>query len=363
VGQLKEVEYIEQVVVTMDQMNEEQFRHATEFFSVLPQDPRILWHDGPRMRKLVSELEENGLAIGEQGKGRGTWFAFGYVLATNRAKAIALHDCDILNYDRTLLARLCYPVANGNLGYEYCKGYYARYGKQLYGRVTRLFVTPLIRALMKLVGSHPILSYLDSFRYPLAGEFAISVDLAQSNRIPANWGLDIGMLTEVYRNASLKRVCQVDLVENYEHKHRPLSPHDPTKGLMKMSVDIADSILRTLGSEGVEMSQAFFRTLTTVYERSAEDSIRSYSDDAAINQLKFDRHGEALAVETFRKALQVAAQNFLEDPHGVVLIPNWNRVAAAIPDFLDSFSNVVEADHQSAREGVSAQTPSRRFPG
>jgi glucosyl-3-phosphoglycerate synthase len=238
------------------------------------------------------------------------------------------------------------------MGYEYCKGYYARYRDQLYGRVTRLFVTPLIRSLIKVTGGHPILDYLDSFRYPLAGEFAVTADLAQTNRIPANWGLEIGMLTEVYRNASLKRICQVDLIENYDHKHRSLSPKDPTKGLMKMSIDIADSILRTLGTEGVLMGRAFFSTLTTVYERLAEDTIKSYNDDALINQLEFDRHGEIQAVETFRKALQVASENFIDDPHGVILIPNWSRVIAAIPDFLDRLQEGVDADNEAIRSEV-----------
>ena len=36
----------------------------------------------------------------------------GYVLARDEARSIALHDCDILTYDRELLARLVYPVAN-----------------------------------------------------------------------------------------------------------------------------------------------------------------------------------------------------------------------------------------------------------
>lgn len=345
VGHLKQVRYIDRIVISMDRMNEQQFQSAARFFSQLPQEHRIIWHDGPRMTALVHELEESELPPGEQGKGRGSWFAFGFIIAEGRAKSIALHDCDIITYDRSLLARLCYPIANGSMGYEFVKGYYARYRDQLFGRVTRLFVTPLIRTLIKLVGGHPILDYLDSFRYPLAGEFAVSVELAQQNRIPANWGLEIGMLTEVYRNASLKRVCQVDLADNYDHKHRPLSPRDPSKGLMKMAIDIADSILRTLATEGVQMGRAFFRTLTTVYQRSAEDTIRSYSDDSLINHLQFDRHAENQAVETFRRALQVASQNFLEDPHGVLLIPNWNRVSSAIPSFMDRLVESVEEDN------------------
>ncbi|GAB4237512.1 MAG: cell wall biogenesis glycosyltransferase [Acidobacteriota bacterium] len=353
VAELRRIPYISHIVLSMDRMNADQFQMAARFFSQLPQEHRILWHDGPRMRGLVAELEEAGLAVGEQGKGRGSWFAFGYVIGMGRARVIALHDCDILTYRRDLLARLCFPVMNPSMGYEFCKGYYARYRDQLYGRVTRLFVTPLLRALMVLTGGHPILDYLDSFRYPLAGEFAVSVDLAQNTRIPADWGLEIGMLTEVYRNVSMKRICQVDLAENYEHKHRPLSPRNPERGLMKMAIDIADSILRTLAGEGVQMGRAFFRTLSTLYERMAEDTIRSYNDDALINKLHFDRHAENQAVETFRRGLQIAGTNFLEDPHGSLLIPSWIRVTAAIPDFTERLVAAVEADYQEVRAAVS----------
>jgi glucosyl-3-phosphoglycerate synthase len=146
VEELKKVEYIDQIVLSMDRMNLDEFKSTASFFSQLPQHLRILWHDGPEMQRLISELDDNELSIGERGKGRGSWLAFGYVLATQRAAVIALHDCDIVSYNRELLARLCYPIANKSLGYEFCKGYYARYGRRLYGRVTRLFVTPLLEA-------------------------------------------------------------------------------------------------------------------------------------------------------------------------------------------------------------------------
>ncbi len=346
VKELQNVEYVDQIVLSMDRMDRDQFHHAAKFFSDLPQRTRIIWHDGPRIQELLQELGENHLAVGEQGKGRGSWMAFGYVLATKRAEAVALHDCDIVSYSRELLARLCYPLANPSLGYEFCKGYYARYGQRLYGRVTRLFLTPLLGALTQLTGHIRILEYLAGFRYPLAGEFAITTDLIRAYRIPADWGLEIGTLCEVYRNCSLKRICQVDLIENYQHKHQELSPEDPTAGLMKMAIDIGETLFRTLASEGVVMSEAFFRSLSTAYQRSAEDVIRRYNDDAAINGLELDRHLENLAVTTFRKSLQIASKNFLVDPHGALLIPSWNRVTSALPDFLDRLHQAVEADNQ-----------------
>ena len=130
----------------------------------------LLWNDGPRMQQLYKKLEDAELSAGCGGKGRNVWTCFGYVLASEQARMVAVHDCDIITYSRELLARLCYPVAHPSLGFDFCKGYYARVSDQLNGRVMRLMITPLIRALKSILGAHPFLVYMDTFRYPLAGE-------------------------------------------------------------------------------------------------------------------------------------------------------------------------------------------------
>lgn len=345
VNELAGVNYLNQIVVTLGNANEQEFKHAKKFFSVLPHDLKIVWNDGDRINSIFSLLQENGLFVGEPGKGRAAWIAYGYVLAEGSSEVITLHDCDILSYSRELLARLCYPVANPNLGYEFCKGYYQRVTDRMYGRVTRLFITPIIRSLQKIVGYLPFLVYLDSFRYPLAGEFSMQADLVRVNRIPSDWGLEVGVLAEVFRNVSPKRICQADLCDNYEHKHQTLSSDDPERGLLKMCIDISKSLFRMLASEGVIFSDGFFNTLIATYLRTAQDAIKRYSDDAVINNLLFDRHDEGSAVETFVKGLRIASKNFVEDPLGSPLIPNWNRVTSAIPGILDQLRSAVDEDN------------------
>jgi glucosyl-3-phosphoglycerate synthase len=345
VSEIKRVKYINQVIVTLGRAGKEDFEHAKEFFSVLPQETIIVWNDGDRVKSLYDILDKNDISAGEDGKGRSTWMAFGYVLASEKSEVIVLHDCDILSYDREFIARLCYPVTNPNLGYEFCKGYYARVTNKMHGRVTRLLVTPLLRSLERLLGHLPFLVYLDSFRYPLAGEFSMITDLARINRIPWDWGLEVGVLSEVFRNCSLRRICQVDLTENYEHKHQELSPDDPSKGLLRMSTDIAKNLFRNLASEGIDLSESLLKTLKATYLRIAQEAITKYHDDAAINGLDFDRHEEGVAVETFTKGIELASKAFLEDPLRIPLIPNWSRVTSAIPDFLERLKNAVDDDN------------------
>lgn len=344
VKELCNVRYINEIVVSLGRAGRDEFKRAKEFFSVLPQEVRIIWNDGERMQELYRLLEKNDIRVGKDGKGRAAWIAFGYVLANEKSSVIAIHDCDILTYTRLMLARLCYPIVNPNMGYEFCKGYYTRVTDRMYGRVTRLFVTPLIRALKKVFGPLPFLLYLNDFRYILAGEFSMISDLARVNRIPGDWGLEVGVLAEVFRNCTSRRICQVDLYENYEHKHQELSPEDPQKGLMKMCIDIAKSIFRTLASDGIVFEEGTFRTIEATYLKMARDTMKMYNDDAAINGIYYDLHQEGLSIEAFTKGIRMASQEFLIDPFGVPLIPNWNRVTSAIPNFLKLLKEAVERD-------------------
>jgi glucosyl-3-phosphoglycerate synthase len=345
-AELCQVQYVKQFVVTLAQATADQFEEVVQRLSILPGDVRVLWQDGPRLQQLYRTLEHNRLRIGPDGKGRQTWLAYGYVLANRKASIIATHDCDIVNYRREILARLCYPVVHPDIGFEFSKGYYARLSHQMHGRVTRLLMTPIIRALESIVGFLPFLLYLDSFRYPLSGEFAMQADLARVNRVPSDWGLEVGVLAEVYRNCSTRRICQVDIADNYEHKHQHLSQGDPTKGLMKMAMDISKSLFRILAAEGVKFDSGMMQTLLVRYLRMAENNISKYHADAMINGLLFDRHEEEIAVETFSQALKLATDEFFADPLGAPPIPNWMRVSAALPGFLDDLREAVDADNE-----------------
>jgi len=357
---LRGVPYLHQVVVCVDGAERrEDFDEMRSAFEGVPTlDGRgavLIWSDGPRLRAIRDRLRAEALDPGERGKGRATWLAYGYVLATAEAHVVAVHDCDIRDYPRELLARLCFPTVHPNLNYEFAKGYYGRVTDRLYGRVTRLFMTPLLRAMKSVLGPLPLLEYLDSFRYPLAGECAMTTDLVRINRIPSDWGLEVGVLAEVFRNCSAKRICQVELVENYEHKHRQLSENDPSTGLHRMVVDIASSLIRNLASYGVQFDAGFLNTLIAAYLRTAQDAVARYNDDAALNGLAFDRHEEEVAVETFARALRMAGLNFVRDPMGAPQIPNWSRVTSALPDLLDELRAAVEADRRGRALSVVAR--------
>ena len=344
VEHLRRVRYLDTVVVSLGRAQLDGLYRARDLFGRSRQRIRLIWLDGPRVVKTLDRLRDAGLLPTVAGKGFACWIAYGLVLAEARCHVIAVHDCDIVTYDRELLARLCYPVVHPSLGFEFAKGYYARVTDRMNGRVTRLFMTPLLRSLQVVAGRHPLLVYLDSFRYALAGEFAMKTDLARVNRIPSDWGLEVGMLAEVYRNCALKRICQTELCSNYDHKHQELNAGDATRGLVRMCVDIAQNLLRTLAAEGAVFTDGLFRTLSVQYIRTAQDTIARYHADAAFNGLTFDRHDEETMVAVFSEALRAAYERFLEDPLGAPLIPNWNRIVAALPDVLGELRAAVDED-------------------
>jgi glucosyl-3-phosphoglycerate synthase len=346
VDELAKVKYLKEIVLVLDKASEKEFLRAKKFMSPIPTEVKIIHNDGKRVNEIYETLARNKLDVGQRGKGRSAWLAYGYVLAREQSDIIALHDCDIVTYSRELLARLCYPIANPNLNYMFCKGFYSRVTERMYGRVTRLLITPLIQSLQILLGEQPFLKFLDSFRYPLSGEFCMISDMARVNRIPWDWGLEVGSLAEVYRNYAPRRVCQVDIAAVYEHKHQDLSEEDPEKGLMKMTVDICKSLFRTLASEGVTFADGFFKSLSVAYVRYAEDTIAKYEADAAINGLIFDRHEEAKAVDAFTRAIAMAAEVYKENPLSATLIPNWNRVTSAIPGILEMLNKAVDEDNK-----------------
>ncbi len=342
---LKGIEFIDEIVITLGKASPSEFIEAKKFFSQLPQKFTIIWNDGNNIKRLYKALDKSELSAGPEGKGRSVWMAFGYILARGKAHIIALHDCDILTYNKEMLARLCYSVASPYLLYEFCKGYYSRFTDRLHGRVTRLLLTPLIKSLKKIIAPLPFLDFLDSFRYILAGEFALITELARVMRIQPDWGLEIGILSEVYQNCSIDRIAQVELIDNYEHKHQPLSLKDPKKGLLKMAIDIIKTFLQNLASQGVIISSDFIKTLKISFINEARKESSKFEDLSRINSLIYDRHAEALCIEAFMKAIDLAAIEYFKSPKPI-FIPSWRRVISAMPSFFNMLLEAVESDNK-----------------
>ena len=347
VSQISKTKYLNHVIIGLDKASESQAKRAWKFFKKINVPFTILWNDGPKLKKLDSELKKKNLAPNQMGKGRNVWYCIGMCIARDTARSVALHDCDIKTYDRRMLAKLFYPVVNPLFNFEFCKGYYPRIANnKMNGRVARLLVGPLLTALEKTIGQSDYLNFMKSFKYPLAGEFSFRRNVLPELRISSDWGIEVGILSEMQRSFSPNNICQVDLADTYDHKHQDLSIDDETKGLSKMSIDIIKTFIKKLATQGNSFSRETFRSLKATYYRSALDLIDIYRSDAAMNGLKFDSHKEEEAVELFAVNIMKAGEAFYINPMDTPFIPTWSRVKSAIPDFLVRLNEAVSEDNK-----------------
>jgi glucosyl-3-phosphoglycerate synthase len=284
----------------------------------------VLWCNGPRVEDL---LDDHGLD-GERGKGRDVWLALGQALADD-AEYVAVHDADTSSYDRSYVHRLLFPLAHG---FDFSKGYYARVeNDRLYGRLFRLLVAPAIRALANTHDA-PVLDYLASFRYALAGEFAATLPLVRRLRVHPSWGLELGTLGDAFAYAGLEGSAQVDL-GTYEHDHRAVG--GPT-GLSEMSRSVARALFRVVEEHGVDPD---YEALPGRYREVARSYVRGYAVDAAFNRLSYDRADELSQVDVYADAVVPPG----EDDR----LPAW-RSAPISPD---QVREAAEADLADVRGG------------
>jgi glucosyl-3-phosphoglycerate synthase len=326
------VPYLDTLVISLNKATQDDYARAVEYFQPYPGRKTIVWSESEAMTEFLKKMEASGLYVGAPGKGRACWLALGHILAEERVEYVAFQDADVVNFRREMLARLVLPAIDPTVDFDFVKGYYARVSDRLHGRVTRLLLSPLLAAFKRLMGADPYIRYLSSFRYALAGEFAMKTDLAERMRLATDWGLEIVTLFEALRHRAPVRICQAELAERYEHKHQELSAEDPTKGLHRMAKDVCKHLLRTLAAAGVNLSDGLFRSLLAAYQREAEDAVSDSHAVAVVNGLAFDRHEEEQNVQTFTVALRASIEEFLADPLGAPLVPNWARVWAGMPD-------------------------------
>ncbi len=358
VDEIQKVRYIHSVVIALGGAPEEtKFKEAKEYFARLhtpERDVKVVWVDGPRIQGVFQEIRNREISTGVQGKGQSVWVSLGYLFAREDCTVIALHDCDVVTYDRILLGRLIEPTANPNNDFEFCKGYYARISldkRAMKGRATRLFVTPFVDIMRRIMyeRGHSELgrffSYHRTLNYPLAGEFSFLARLGRGINIAHDWGLEVSTLSEVYKQVIPQKIAQIDLASNYEHKHQEVSPEDASKGLHRMVVDISRFYLDYVRSHGFPLDDSIVDMILHSYYENALMFIKSYSDDAEVNSLSYDRYEEEATVRYFRGFLWTAWEQ-IKGPHESTLIPSWNRVLYSIPGVYPKLLEAVEKDNR-----------------
>jgi glucosyl-3-phosphoglycerate synthase len=344
IEELAGVNFIKRIYISLSKSSEAEFEQAREIIQPIEKRGVLLWNDAPAVQSVLEKINQ-AVPLGDRGKGSAVWTALGYALGKSEVSVLAFHDADILTYDRGFLLRLLYPVVN--LRYQFAKGFYVRYSDRLHGRVARLFYFPFVKALRDIIGKIDFLEYMADFRYPLSGEFATFATIAYDLVFPSDWGIEVGILAEIYRLIRPHRICQVEITSRYDHKHQETG-EDSNIGLLKMVSDIARTFFTHLAAGGTILTQDFLRTLKHTYLANARSCVRIYESYAEMNSLpKFDRHQELGLIEVFASALDRAFEEYQNHPFGSPTIPDWRRIEVALDGILPELVNAFES-HSAA---------------
>jgi len=340
IDEISRMDFIRSVYISLDRGTAEEYEEAQEICRPLKNRVQVLWNDSPAVQSVIAKISEV-LPVGPRGKGQAVWTALGYVLGKSEVSVIAFHDADILTYDRGFLLRLLFPVVR--LHYQFSKGFYARCSDRLHGRVVRLFYFPFVRALRKILHKVDFLEYMSDFRYPLSGEFATFASIANELRFPSDWGIEVGLLSEMYRIVRPHRICQVEVTPRYDHKHQDVG-QDLASGLARMVSDIARTFFTQLSSSGCVLNTDTLRTLKHTYMANARAYVKTYEDYSKMNSFRqFDMHQELGSIEVFASVLERAFEEFQNHPFGSPLIPEWRRIEVALdgvlPELAAAFDN------------------------
>ncbi len=340
IQELARMNFVKRIYISLSRSSREEFQRAREIVHPIKDRGVLLWNDAPAVQSVLEKINQV-IPLGARGKGSAVWTALGYALGKSEVSVLAFHDADIVTYDRGFLLRLLYPVIH--LRYQFAKGFYVRYSDRLHGRVARLFYFPFVKALRDIIGKIDFLEYMADFRYPLSGEFATFASIAYDLLFPTDWGIEVGILAEMYRITRPHRICQVEITSRYDHKHQEAG-EDPNTGLPKMVSDIARTFFTQLASGGSILTLDFLRTLKHTYLVNARSYIRIYEAYAEMNSLKkFDRHQELGMIEVFAGALDKAFEEYQSPSLGSPTISDWRRIEAALegvlPELVDAFEN------------------------
>jgi glucosyl-3-phosphoglycerate synthase len=318
--QLRSASFLSRIILGLDKATDEDVLELAGLLEKHKLRNCLIQHnDGDGFTAIYKKLSDAGFGLDVPGKGRNMFLSFGIAIALG-AQSIGIIDADIKTFRHQQLQRLFYPVQV--LNYQFSKAFYARIQRdQMYGRVKRLLLDPLLIALKRKFTDTQdtkilrLVDFLLNFNYQLSGEVVFDAGLLKRMRFAMNWGVEIFTLIEIYRKATT--IAQVEISRGpFDHKHQPVSEQDREKGLHKMAVDIVTTLLSALViDEGLEISDHFMRDLTLTYLDVADSLIKMYADNAAFSGLHYETNVEETMVHGVVKDAILYAGDLLISPY------------------------------------------------
>lgn len=330
---------LDRVILVLGSGTADQERRAEELIFRLKARVTLVKLGDPAVRAMTRRIEAAGFECPAAGKGHACWIGLSVALAGDGSDIIVLHDCDILTYDPSMVTRLVAPLVMPDTPYDFAKGFYPRVTSTLHGRVTRLLMAPLLRALQSVGVASTLPAFLADFRYPLAGEVAFSRRFAELLPVHGGWGLEIGTLAEAYRHQRAFPICQVDIADTYDHRHRPLGTTGSDE-MTRMTEEILVTLVRMLRREQVPCDAQTMRSVLAHYRIEAARCIDAYAADARVNGLEYDGEAETLTTVALSAAIERCLLNGFQAE--LPTYPSWQQLRQHLPRACDSFGELSE---------------------
>jgi glucosyl-3-phosphoglycerate synthase len=167
-----------------------------------------------------------------RGKGEALWKS----LLVTQGDIIVWIDTDIVNIHPRFVYGILGPLLL-NPQVQFVKGFYRRplkVGEKIQagggGRVTELTARPLLNLFFP---------ELSGVVQPLSGEYAGRRNALEQLPFFSGYGVETGLLIDIYEKYGLQAIAQVDLLERIHH-------NQPLEALSKMSFAIIQSVMRKL---------------------------------------------------------------------------------------------------------------------
>ncbi len=280
----------------------------------------VLIENDTHRQQLSLLLERDADAL--PGKGWALWLGFAYAIQRHENAFIATLDADIKNFNEAFLLKLLYPMVY--LKADFNKGYYVRHSHhKLDGRLTRLLIFPLFKAMHLHMQPTPWLDFLSEFRYPLSGDVAITSQLIKQISLQPGWSYDLSLLLEVFKILPQGQLFQTEITDNYQHLHRDAN-NDTTDGLGRVAIELIHFLLN-LHAFNVER-------LSADYVQIAHHYIAKYEALALFNSFSFHRTEEEQLVTKL-------ADFMVSNATTTCPLPAWNRIGHQ-PKFVEFIADL-----------------------
>jgi len=265
------------------------------------------------------------------GKGSGIWLS----VPITQGDIICFVDADIMGFKKEFVTGLCHPIIYSwnvqEAAIKFVKAYYERItvtkadpqATIFGGRICRLLAVPLLKSVAETFNLYV---GLESMKYPLAGEFAVSRDVMEQLSFPNTYAVETSLLFQTYDMIGPSSIAQLnlDIYQHIGHRFKNLEP---------MTYQIVDSVLRVVDEKlGKPLTNEEKEQLIVSYQDNIDHLIDEYEKTASRlkkteEDIVYSREDDIEKTQLLKKVIyDVLAGKSKEKRPRYFSSPSWRRI-------------------------------------